>query len=67
MRIVTLVRSPPSNTLAMRVEAPRAARGTGEPRMRGWRNSIVASLLSPWKRLSIESRICRPFGSFAGT
>ena len=67
MTILTFVFSPPSNTLAIRVEALSASRGTGEPRSRSWRKSRSASLLIPWKRLSIESRIWRPFGSFAGT
>ena len=65
--IVTFVFSPPSNTLAISVEDGSAARGTGEPSNSTCRISRSASRLIPWNRLSIESRIWRPFGSLAGT
>ena len=65
--MVAFVFSPPSNTLAISVEEPSAARGTGDPSNCACRKSRSASRLIPWKRLSIESRIWRPFGSLAGT
>ena len=44
-------------------EGRSAKDGRGTPKSRSWRKSRSASLLIPWKRLSIESRICRPSGS----